>query len=215
MIGFLVGTACLLGLIGVVRGGRSCGGRDGRYGQGYGGGSCGDSGGWGRGGRGRRGGRGGRGWGGPPWARGGEGQDGGGFGPTFLLRALFQRLDTTPGQEKVIKAAVEDLQTKARAAKDEAKTARGEIAKAMRSESFDEVLIGGATAHLESTVDTMRKAGIDAFAKVHEVLDEKQRAILADFIESGPRGLFGGRGRDHDRQDMPGDRHHPYRGYEA
>jgi uncharacterized membrane protein len=205
MIGFLVGTACLLGLIRVVRGGRSCGG----YGYGYGNGG---EGGWGRGGRGRRGGRGG--WGGPPWARGGEGR-GGGFGPSFLLRALFERLDTTPGQEKVIKAAVEDLQSKTRAAKDEAKAARAEIAKAMRSESFDEVMIGGATARLESTVDIMRKAGIDAFAKVHEVLDEKQRALLADFIESGPRGFFGGRGGHHGHHghhDGP-DGHHPYRGY--
>jgi uncharacterized membrane protein len=127
-----------------------------------------------------------------------------------LLRALFERLDTTPGQEKVITAAVDDLQTKARAAKDEARAARGEIAKAMRSESFDEVMIGGATARLESTVDIMRKAGIDAFAKVHEVLDEKQRAMLADFIESGPRGFYGGRDRDHHHHDGPD---HPYRGY--
>jgi uncharacterized membrane protein len=129
-----------------------------------------------------------------------------------LLRALFERLDTTPGQEKVIKAAVDDLQTKARAAKDEARAARSEIAKAMRSESFDEVMIGGATARLESTVDIMRKAGIDAFAKVHDVLDEKQRALLADFIESGPRGFYGGRDRNHHHHDGP-DGHHPYRGY--
>jgi uncharacterized membrane protein len=112
---------------------------------------------------------------------------------------MFERLDTTPGQEKVIQQAFEDLREKGRAAKNDMKTARAEIAKAMRSTSFDEVSVGTATAQVEAVMDSMRKAGIDAFAKVHEALDERQRGLLADFIENGPRfrdfaGNWGNRG---------------------
>ncbi len=194
MFGFLFGTLCLIGLIKVARHGRGygCGG----YGRGYGGG-------WGH--------RDPRGWHGHDYGRGHFGGDDEGFGGgwrgrvrgygggRFFLRAMFERLDTTPGQEKVIQQAFEDLREKGRAAKNDMKTARAEIAKAMRSTSFDEVSVGTATAQVEAVMDSMRKAGIDAFAKVHEALDERQRGLLADFIENGPRfrdfaGNWGNRG---------------------
>lgn len=187
MFGFLFGTLCLIGLIKVARHGR-CG----SYGYGYGG-SCG--GGWR-----------GHGWQGG-WHGGGDdrGEDGyrsrgrgwrGGWGgERFFLRAMFERLETTPGQEKVIAQAFEELREKGRAAKNDLKAARAEVAKAMRSPAFDEVTVGTATAQVEAVVESMRKAGIDAFAKVHEALDERQRGILGDFIEHGPRFRdFGGGG---------------------
>ncbi|MEO8875226.1 MAG: periplasmic heavy metal sensor [Polyangiaceae bacterium] len=123
------------------------------------------------------------------------------------MRAMFQRLDTTPGQEKVIAQAFEELREKGRTAKTELKAARIEVAKAMRSPSFDEVTVGTATAQLEAVVDSMRKAGIDAFAKVHEALDERQRGMLADLIENGPSFRdFGGGWRGHEHGQ-----NHPYR----
>ncbi|MEO6419948.1 MAG: periplasmic heavy metal sensor [Polyangiaceae bacterium] len=189
MIGFLIGTVCLIGLLKVVR-----------HGRGYGGG-C-HSGGYGR--HGRHGGHeGGRGWG-----RGGWGERGG-FGPRMFLRSIFERLDTTPGQEKVIIAAMEELKDTARAIKSEAREARTDFAKAMRGESFDEVALGGATAKVEGAVDAMRKAGISAFAKVHEALDDRQRQQLADLMEHGRGfGPWGRHGHDHDRHDR---NDHPYR----
>ena len=195
MIGFLVGTACLVALIKVVRGRRygygpfaACGGH-GSYGH-FGGHGCDDAG-WGHGRR-----------GGPPWARGGFGGRGG-FGARLFLRGLFQRLETSPGQEKVILDAFEELKAAGRNAKDEARAARADFAKAMRGESFDEDALGGATARVEGAVDSARKAGISAFAKVHGILDEHQRARLADLIEHGPGHDRFGRWRD--------DGDHPYR----
>ena len=121
---------------------------------------------------------------------------------------MFQRLDTTPGQEKVIAQAFDDLREKGRAAKTEMKAARSEVAKAMRGASFDEVALGTATAQVETVIDSMRKAAIDAFAKVHEALDERQRGMFADLIENGPRFRdFGGGWRGQGR----GDNNHPYR----
>ncbi len=176
MLGFLLGTVCLIGLVKAVR--------HGRHGHG-----C--HGGWDDGGSWRGG-----------FRRGGFGR--GGFGRGMFLRGLMERLETTPGQEKVILEAFDEMRDKARAARAEAREIRGDIARAMRSETFDEVTVGGATARVEALVDTARKAGIDAFAKVHGVLEPEQRKRLADLIESGPRGGFGG---DRDFYDHPYRRH--------
>ncbi len=206
MFGFVFGTLCLIGLITLARHGR-CGGY-GYYGHhghdrhhGYGGGGYGD---WrdrmhdfhgdeGFGGRG-------------PWGRdvGGRGGWGGGR-KRFLLRAMFERLDTTPGQEKVIVEAFDELREKGRTAKNDLRAARVEVAKAMRSPAFDEVTVGTATAQLEGVALSMRKAAIDAFAKVHEALDERQRGLLGDYIEHGPRF------RDFAGRRGGGFNGHPYR----
>ena len=155
MFGFIIGTACLIGLIRVLRGGR-CGyghgyGRWGRpafgggcgggYGGPCGGGGCGyhggggwehhDQGGWG----GHHGGpyreRSGEHRGGWAWRRGG-----------FFLRGLFEQLDTTPGQEKAIMEAVDEMRKTAFQHREELKKSRADIAKAMRSPSFDETVMG-------------------------------------------------------------------------
>ncbi|MEO7112994.1 MAG: periplasmic heavy metal sensor [Polyangiaceae bacterium] len=211
MFGFLFGTLCLIGLIKVARHGRGYGGCGGYgYGRGHGGG-CGH--------------RGHRGWHGYDQDHfGGDDDHGGGFGGgwgerarrygggRFFLRAMFQRLDTTPGQEKVIAQAFEDLREKGRAAKDGMKAARVEVAKAMRSTSFDEVSVGTATAQVEAVMDSMRKAGIDAFAKVHEALDERQRGMFADFIENGPRFRdVANHWRNHDDHGRHPNERGPYR----
>src|SRR5437773_11173254 len=112
MFGFLIGTACLIGLIKVLRGG--CG--YGRYGAcgGYGPGarnsfgSCGYGGGYGGPWQGR-----GR-WGGWGGFRGHDEHGYGGFGEGFFLRALLEQLDATPGQEKVIVNAVHEIRDEAR-----------------------------------------------------------------------------------------------------
>src|SRR6476661_8743965 len=55
----------------------------------------------------------------------------GGPGRSWWLRALFSRLDTTPGQEREIRAAIEDVQRVAREAKQGVVGSREKIAKAV------------------------------------------------------------------------------------
>jgi hypothetical protein len=174
MLGFLIGTACLIGLIKTLRWGRR--GYGGGCGYGRHGGGFGRHHGWG--GYDQGAGWGGGGWGGGDWG-----------GPSMMLRALFQRLETTPGQEKVIVSAFEELREAGRTARGEARASRADIAKAVRSPAVDEVLFGEMFARHDTTLETLRKASIGAIAKVHDALDEKQRARLADIIESGP-GFF-------------------------
>lgn len=181
MCGFLIGTACLIGLIKVLRHGRGC------HGGGCGG--CGGGRGWGRWGHhGHHHGPGGGGWGG--W--------GGGGPERWFLRGLFERLDTTPGQEKVILASVEQVRERVRTLREEVDRTRGDVARAMREPALDEAALAAVWARHDAAVTELRTVFGEALGKVHEALDERQRRELADMIESG--GFF----RRH--------HHGPYRG---
>jgi hypothetical protein len=103
------------------------------------------------------------------------------------LRSLFGRLETTPSQEKVIKEAINELRTTADRVRGDVKAARPEVANAIRAESFDETLFGEISHKIDEAAVAMRRAAIDAFAKVHAVLDDRQRKMLAEIVESGPR----------------------------
>ena len=177
MLGILIGTVCLIGLIKTLRWGRP-------HHHGFGHGGCG--GGYGHGYRG---------WGGHHEDHHRHGWGGGGWGgPSAILRGLFYRLDTTPGQEKVIVAAIDEMRAATREARGELKATRADLAKAMRAPGFDEVLLGEMFARHDTALETMRKAAVGAIAKVHDALDDKQRERLADLIESGPGFFRGGPG---------------------
>ncbi len=182
MIGFLIGTACLIGLVKVLRHGRCHGYGYGGYGGGCGGGGCGMR----------------RGWGGHqgPWG-GHEGHGGrwggGGDVQRWMLRSLFERLETTPGQEKVIVQAVEGMREQARSAREAVHATGGHAAKAFRGERFDEAAMADAFAKQDAALESAQKALFEALAKVHEALDERQRRELADMMERGvgPWGRWG------------------------
>lgn len=154
MFGFIVGAACLAGLIHMMRR-RRCYGRGG-WGHHH-------SGGWGRG-----------------W----DDDYGRGSGTPFWLRGLFSRLDTTPGQEKVIREVVDELRTEASGFRGEVRRARGDLADALRSDTVDETALGEAFARHDDALTRVRKGVVGGLAKLHEALDERQRRILADFLES-------------------------------
>src|SRR5690242_3405569 len=61
----------------------------------------------------------------------------GGFRRRFLY-GILDRLDTTPGQEKVILAALDDFRDGAREARRGMDDIRKDVAEAFRAETFDE-----------------------------------------------------------------------------
>jgi hypothetical protein len=218
MVGFIIGTVCLIGLVKMAR--RGCGYgygggcHGGACGGGGGGGGCGHGGGggcgygrWGGGGcgSGRWGGHHGGRWGwhghhhGHGEGYGAEGAEGGGYGPGHGMRRwavsyLSRELDATPAQEKVIGAAFDEAFTAIRTARGEWSKVREDVAKAMAGESFDETAMGGAFARQDETIAQVRRAVTGALAKVHDALDARQRARLAEIMAQGPRG-FGAFGR--------------------
>ena len=131
---------------------------------------------------------------GPPWAGRSFGRRFGfGFGQGFMLRGLFERLETTPAQERVIVAAADELREAASKLRDEGRRSRADVAGAFRKPSFDEVMMGELFARHDTEIEGLRKAFVGFTAKVHDALEDKQRARLADIIESGPRFFRGGR----------------------
>ena len=177
MLGFIFGTVCLVALIKVLRHGH------GHHGWRYAHGGCGGHGygGW-------HGHHGGRGFGGPPWARWGGG---GGFGEGFMMRGLFSRLETTPGQEKVIKDAFQKVRDTLKEARAEWQD-KSELVSLLRGDTFDRTAAEGLSGKADASFAKVRVVIVEALAQIHEALDDRQRRILADFIESRGRGGWGG-----------------------
>lgn len=153
MFGFLIGAACVFGLVKVLRHGR---------GFHHGGARC--------HGRGEH--------------RGGRGR--------WWLRGLFERLDTTPGQEKVIREAIEELRDAARGLKGEMRHGRDAVSDALRSPAVDETQLGELFARQDERITELRKTFVGALARIHDALDEDQRRRLADMIGSGRGFGWGG-----------------------
>jgi hypothetical protein len=166
MFGFLFGTLCLFGIFATLR--------HARYGYfGHGAGWGGD---WGR----RRHGSGrGRGW----------------RRPRFLARWMFERLDTTPGQEKAITRTIEDLRDQVISGRGEFVTARKEVAQAIGGDVLDAEVLNSALGRVERLLVKTKADFTHALTDVHSVLDGRQRKELAELIADGPAGFGYGYGR--------------------
>jgi uncharacterized membrane protein len=131
--------------------------------------------------------------GGPPWARHHHRHHHHGGGRPRLLWHALARLDLTPAQEKVVKAEVEQLKDKARNLKDEGKSARGDLARAVRGDDFDEEALAAMFIRHDELLHGLRGDLAGALGRVHAVLDASQRERLAELIERGAgRGPWGG-----------------------
>jgi hypothetical protein len=131
---------------------------------------------------------------GPRWFRGGFG---GGLGGGFVARVIADRLEATPAQEKVIRDATDEFRETVSKLKGEGKKTRADVASTFRKGHFDEVLFGEVFSRHDDALTQVRKGFIGMGARIHDALDEKQRARLADLIEAGPgawRPRFRGRG---------------------
>jgi len=115
----------------------------------------------------------------------------GGPGRSFWLRSLFARLDTTPGQEREIRAAIEELRDRARDAKSGVGETREGIGQAVAGESFDEAAFESVTARFDATAEKMKDAAAVALRRIHAVLDPKQRERLAELVSRGAFGRWG------------------------
>ncbi len=113
----------------------------------------------------------------------------GGYGPRGAINAVLARLDTAPGQEKAIHLAVSDFIDRAREQGREVRDTRRAVSEALRGEHFDEARLNEVFGRHDAALDNVRRAGVDALRKVHEALDERQRKLLGDLLESGFYGF--------------------------
>jgi uncharacterized membrane protein len=113
-------------------------------------------------------------FGGPPWWRG-----------RGVLYSALARLDATPSQEKAILGAIDELTDVARELRGTGREARAEVARALSAPTFDDGALASAAARVDEAGHKLRGAVQASLAKIHGVLDDRQRKKLGDLIESG------------------------------
>jgi hypothetical protein len=174
MFGFFIGTACLVMLFANLRRRHyyAAYGPWGGDGDGYGG--CGRGYGFGRFGFGRG------------FWHGGRGRRGG--YRKFIARQMLTRLDTTPGQEKAIRNAVETLRNSLSDGRDEFASVRRDLAQAFGGDVLDEQPLTAALAKQEAFVNRARGELVAGIRNVHEALDGRQRRQVAEWIAGGFSG---------------------------
>jgi len=107
------------------------------------------------------------------------------------LHDALDRLDTTPGQEKAIVAAIDEFRDAVHALRGKVMASRGELAAALRQDQFEPERVRGALARNAGELAALADTGTSTLAKIHEALDAEQRKRLARWLESGPGFLFG------------------------
>lgn len=159
MLGFFVGIASLIGLAALRRHHRGHG-----HGCGHGGHGC---------GHGDHGGFGGR---GGPWRR-------------RSLWMVFEHLDTTPGQEKLIREELSQLWAHRDSVSSAWRSAGEELAETLRQDTVDEDTVDQILARHQEGLADVRKQIARSLARIHDSLDQRQRERLAHFL--GRRGFRG------------------------
>ncbi|MCP3140479.1 periplasmic heavy metal sensor [Pyxidicoccus xibeiensis] len=131
---------------------------------------------------------------------------GGRWGWRPRLRWLFERLDTSPGQEKVIVKTAEELMEAFDKVRDEVGPSRAALGTALRGEHFDGAALRELFARHDVAVDNLRRTLQGGLSQVHEALDPRQRRELADLLEHGfGYGWRGGHGRCGGRRGWRGE----------
>jgi hypothetical protein len=173
MLGFIIGAVVVIGVVKAVRRARG-----GFCGHAYG---CGP-------GMGPR--FGGGGWGGHRQARG--------YGRSrWAMRWLFQRLETTPGQEKAIVAALEELRQNRAVVREELRQTRADLGRVLEGGLVDDAALEETFARHDRLLAPLRVSFVEALKKVTEALDDGQRRELARMLKGGGwfgRGAWGGDG---------------------
>lgn len=116
-----------------------------------------------------------------------------GFGGHWRRRPLwmiFDHLDTTPGQEKLIREELEQLWAQRDGVSRAWRSAGEELAEALRGDAVDEATMDRILARHEEGLADVRKQIARSLARIHEALDQRQRERLARFL--GSRGFRGG-----------------------
>lgn len=116
--------------------------------------------------------------GGPPWRRGRHRR-----GRRWMLHAALARIDATPAQERVIVGELERLQERVHGAKDSLGEARVDLSAAMRGPALDDAALGAVLGRVDAASADVRAAAIEALRTIHGVLDDKQRAQVADMLD--------------------------------
>ena len=105
-----------------------------------------------------------------------------------LLRGLFLRLDTTPGQEKAIVSALADARERFKTLQGGLADTRRELAALIGSDLLDQAALGALLSQQRDRLDDLSKELVRTLASVHEALDTEQRRELGELLADGSLG---------------------------
>jgi Spy/CpxP family protein refolding chaperone len=108
----------------------------------------------------------------------------------WFMRSVFERLDTTPGQEKAIVHAFDELRENKALVRDEAEHTRADLARVIASGFVDDASLEETFARHDRLLAQLRVSLVEALKKATEALDERQRKQVGDLLER--TGRFGG-----------------------
>ncbi|WP_428268751.1 hypothetical protein [Haliangium sp.] len=98
------------------------------------------------------------------------------------LWRLFEHLDTTPGQEKLIRDEIGELWERAHDLERHGRQVAEELAEALRAETLEQATAEQILARHEGVLGELRGQAAGAVARIHEALDPGQRERLARFL---------------------------------
>jgi Spy/CpxP family protein refolding chaperone len=110
----------------------------------------------------------------------------------WMLHAMLARIDATPAQERVIVGEIDKLRERLHVSRQGVRESRGDLAAAMRGPVLDDAALGAVLGRLDAATGEARSAAIEALRNIHAVLDDKQRAQLADMLDHGAGGWWRG-----------------------
>lgn len=114
----------------------------------------------------------------------------GGWGcgsPERFAEMLAYRLDASPEQRRVIRDEFERLAEGLHELRREVRLSGSDIASALRTEHFDEEMMGHAFSRQDDRIRAARGTLVEVLARIHDVLDPRQRTRLASIMDH--RGL--------------------------
>jgi hypothetical protein len=114
----------------------------------------------------------------------------------WMLHAALSRIDATPAQERAIVGEIDRLRERVSGVRDGLHDTNVDLAAAVRGPLLDDAALGAVLGRVDGATSEVRAAALDALRNIHAVLDDKQRAALADLIErrGGGRGSGGAGG---------------------
>jgi hypothetical protein len=110
----------------------------------------------------------------------------------WMLNMALSRIEATPAQERAIVAELEKLEQRMYAAKSGLRETRGDLGAALRGPVLDDAALGAVLGRVDGATAEARAAILDALRNLHGLLDERQRATVAEMLEGSFRGGWRG-----------------------
>ena len=101
------------------------------------------------------------------------------------LHMALAHIDATPAQERAIVAEVDKLHDRLHGARTTLKDGRADLATAIRGDVLDDAALGAVLGRVDGATTEARTALLEALRKIHGMLDDRQRAQLADLLDHG------------------------------